>query len=71
MIIKESFAIIFHGGQVIVSNLVHLCLCLFPHLLYLHRFVETKRYMDFVSPGSQAQADFFGVEAMLEGLEPG
>jgi hypothetical protein len=37
----------------------------------LNRFVETKRYMDFVSPGSQAQASFFGVEAALEGLEPG
>ena len=39
--------------------------------VYLNRFVETKRYMDFVSPGSQAQADFLGVEAALEGLEPG
>ncbi|KAH7567419.1 hypothetical protein JRO89_XS07G0069900 [Xanthoceras sorbifolium] len=35
-------------------------------------FVETKRYMDFVSPGSQAKdGSFFGLEAALEGLEPG
>ncbi|CAN8320826.1 unnamed protein product [Cochlearia groenlandica] len=35
-------------------------------------FAETKRYMDFVSPGSQAsQGSFFGLEAALEGLEPG
>ncbi|PON94184.1 Chlorophyll A-B binding protein [Trema orientale] len=35
-------------------------------------FVETKRYMDFVSPGSQAQkGSFLGLEAALEGLEPG
>ncbi|KAJ1427608.1 putative photosystem I chlorophyll a/b-binding protein 5, chloroplastic [Sesbania bispinosa] len=30
--------------------------------------------MDFISPGSQAQAkegSFFGLEAALEGLEPG
>ena len=27
--------------------------------------------MDFVSPGSQAEASFFGIEASLEGLEPG
>lgn len=51
-----------------VSNLVHL---LKYDFVYLNRFVETKRYMDFVSPGSQAQASFFGVEAALEGLEPG
>ncbi|XP_062159515.1 photosystem I chlorophyll a/b-binding protein 5, chloroplastic [Alnus glutinosa] len=44
---------------------------LFIVQLILMGFVETKRYMDFVSPGSQAQADFFGVEASLEGLEPG
>ncbi|KAE9457154.1 hypothetical protein C3L33_10947, partial [Rhododendron williamsianum] len=36
------------------------------------RFVETKRYMDFTNPGSQAKdGDFFGMEAALEGLEPG
>ncbi|KAJ4841551.1 hypothetical protein Tsubulata_001759 [Turnera subulata] len=35
-------------------------------------FVETKRYMDFVSPGSQAkEGSFLGLEAALEGLEPG
>ncbi|CAA0275144.1 Photosystem I chlorophyll a/b-binding protein 5 [Arabidopsis thaliana] len=36
-------------------------------------FAETKRYMDFVSPGSQAKEGsfFFGIEAALEGLEPG
>ncbi|CAA7047955.1 unnamed protein product [Microthlaspi erraticum] len=35
-------------------------------------FAETKRYMDFVSPGSQSQeGSFFGLEAALEGLEPG
>ncbi|KFK36161.1 hypothetical protein AALP_AA4G086000 [Arabis alpina] len=41
--------------------------------LLLMGFAETKRYMDFVSPGSQAQEDgsFFGIEAAFEGLEPG
>lgn len=40
--------------------------------LYLHRFAETKRYMDFVNPGSQAkEGSFFGLEATLEGLAPG
>uniref|UniRef100_A0A7N0TPD0 Chlorophyll a-b binding protein, chloroplastic n=1 Tax=Kalanchoe fedtschenkoi TaxID=63787 RepID=A0A7N0TPD0_KALFE len=39
--------------------------------LLLMGFVETKRYMDFLSPGSQAAAPFFGIEAALEGLEPG
>ncbi|XP_022772188.1 photosystem I chlorophyll a/b-binding protein 5, chloroplastic [Durio zibethinus] len=40
--------------------------------LLLMGFVETKRYMDFVSPGSQAkEGSFFGLEASLEGLEPG
>ncbi|KAL0351997.1 UNVERIFIED_CONTAM: Photosystem I chlorophyll a/b-binding protein 5, chloroplastic [Sesamum calycinum] len=35
-------------------------------------FVETKRYMDFRNPGSQAkEGSFFGLEAALEGLEPG
>lgn len=35
-------------------------------------FAETKRYMDFKSPGSQAkEGSFFGLEAALEGLEPG
>lgn len=35
-------------------------------------FVETKRYMDFRNPGSQAKdGSFFGLEASLEGLEPG
>ncbi|KAI3922225.1 hypothetical protein MKX01_005914 [Papaver californicum] len=33
-------------------------------------FVETKRHMDFASPGSQAQyGTFFGIEAALEGSE--
>ncbi|MBA0759648.1 hypothetical protein Gotri_022500 [Gossypium trilobum] len=35
-------------------------------------FAETKRYMDFINPGSQAkEGSFFGLEAALEGLEPG
>ncbi|KAG6438135.1 hypothetical protein SASPL_103071 [Salvia splendens] len=40
--------------------------------LLLMGFVETKRYMDFRTPGSQAkEGSFFGLEASLEGLEPG
>lgn len=39
--------------------------------LLLMGFVETKRYMDFISPGSQAEGPFFGLESALEGLEPG
>ncbi|KAL2944830.1 Photosystem I chlorophyll a/b-binding protein 5 chloroplastic [Bienertia sinuspersici] len=40
--------------------------------LILMGFVETKRYMDFIKPGSQAQeGSFFGLEPALEGLEPG
>lgn len=40
--------------------------------LVLMGFVETKRYMDFVNPGSQARdGSFFGLEPALEGLEPG
>ncbi|KAJ6878496.1 hypothetical protein NC652_032349 [Populus alba x Populus x berolinensis] len=40
--------------------------------LLLMGFAETKRYMDFVSPGSQAkEGSFFGLESALEGLEPG
>lgn len=40
--------------------------------LLLMGFVETKRYMDFLHPGSQAKpGSFFGLEAALEGLEPG
>ena len=40
--------------------------------LLLMGFVETKRYMDFVSPGSQAkEGTFLGIEASLEGLQPG
>lgn len=40
--------------------------------LLLMGFAETKRYMDFISPGSQAkEGSFFGLEAALEGLEPG
>jgi len=43
-----------------------------PFLIFGCRFAETKRYMDFVSPGSQAkEGSFFGLEAALEGLEPG
>ncbi|XP_038886221.1 photosystem I chlorophyll a/b-binding protein 5, chloroplastic [Benincasa hispida] len=45
---------------------------LFIVQLLLMGFVETKRYMDFKSPGSQAQeGTFFGLEAAFEGLEPG
>ncbi|KAG9450876.1 hypothetical protein H6P81_010841 [Aristolochia fimbriata] len=45
---------------------------LFIVQLLLMGFVETKRYMDFKSPGSQAkEGTFFGLEAALEGLEPG
>lgn len=45
---------------------------LFLVQLLLMGFVETKRYMDFVSPGSQAQeGTFLGLEASFEGLEPG
>uniref|UniRef100_K7KSZ4 Chlorophyll a-b binding protein, chloroplastic n=1 Tax=Glycine max TaxID=3847 RepID=K7KSZ4_SOYBN len=45
---------------------------LFLVQLVLMGFVETKRYMDFVSPGSQAkEGSFFGLEASLKGLEPG
>ncbi|KAH7523620.1 photosystem I chlorophyll a/b-binding protein 5, chloroplastic [Ziziphus jujuba] len=45
---------------------------LFIVQLFLMGFVETKRYMDFVSPGSQAkEGSFLGLEASLEGLEPG
>ncbi|XP_074290828.1 photosystem I chlorophyll a/b-binding protein 5, chloroplastic-like [Silene latifolia] len=39
--------------------------------LILMGFVETKRYMDFVNPGSQAEGPFFGIEAAFKGLEPG
>ncbi|KAG5033947.1 hypothetical protein JHK87_008857 [Glycine soja] len=45
---------------------------LFLVQLLLMGFVETKTYMDFVSPGSQAkEGSFFGLEASLKGLEPG
>lgn len=45
---------------------------LFIVQLILMGFVETKRYMDFTNPGSQARdGSFFGIEAALEGLEPG
>ncbi|KAJ9567636.1 hypothetical protein OSB04_003602 [Centaurea solstitialis] len=45
---------------------------LFIVQLLLMGFVETKRYMDFTNPGSQAkEGSFFGLEASLEGLEPG
>ncbi|WJX41371.1 Photosystem I chlorophyll a/b-binding protein 5, chloroplastic [Trifolium repens] len=40
--------------------------------LLLMGYAETKRYMDFVSPGSQAkEGSFFGLEASFGGLEPG
>ncbi|XP_021758637.1 photosystem I chlorophyll a/b-binding protein 5, chloroplastic-like [Chenopodium quinoa] len=39
--------------------------------LVLMGFVETKRYMDFVNPGSQADGPFFGMESAFGGLEPG
>ncbi|KAI3758946.1 hypothetical protein L6452_06519 [Arctium lappa] len=45
---------------------------LFIVQLLLMGFAETKRYMDFTNPGSQAkEGSFFGLEAALEGLEPG
>ncbi|KAF3772941.1 Photosystem I chlorophyll a/b-binding protein 5 [Nymphaea thermarum] len=45
---------------------------LFIVQLILMGFVETKRYMDFISPGSQAkEGSFFGLEAAFEGLAPG
>jgi light-harvesting complex I chlorophyll a/b binding protein 5 len=45
---------------------------LFCVQLLLMGFVETKRWMDFVTPGSQAAEDsFFGWEAAFEGLECG
>uniref|UniRef100_A0A803LXZ7 Chlorophyll a-b binding protein, chloroplastic n=1 Tax=Chenopodium quinoa TaxID=63459 RepID=A0A803LXZ7_CHEQI len=39
--------------------------------LVLMGFVETKRYMDFVNPGSQVDGPFFGMESAFGGLEPG
>lgn len=40
--------------------------------LILMGFVEMKRYMDFISPGSQAQeGSFFGLEPAFKGQEPG
>ncbi|CAM6030682.1 unnamed protein product [Sphagnum balticum] len=45
---------------------------LFCVQLLLMGFVETKRWLDFVTPGSQAAEDsFFGWEAAFEGLECG
>eukprot|EP00243_Klebsormidium_subtile_P003070 TRINITY_DN16216_c0_g1_i1.p1 TRINITY_DN16216_c0_g1~~TRINITY_DN16216_c0_g1_i1.p1 ORF type:complete len:285 (+),score=30.68 TRINITY_DN16216_c0_g1_i1:129-983(+) len=44
---------------------------LFLVQMLLFGFVEAKRYYDFVNPGSQKDAWFFGIEASLEGLEPG
>lgn len=45
---------------------------LFVVQLLLMGFVETKRWMDFVTPGSQAAEDsFFGVEPAFEGLDNG
>ncbi|RLN09632.1 chlorophyll a-b binding protein 4, chloroplastic [Panicum miliaceum] len=40
--------------------------------LLLMGFAETKRYMDFKNPGSQAEeGTFIGLEAALVGLQPG
>ncbi|CAN6274321.1 unnamed protein product, partial [Urochloa humidicola] len=40
--------------------------------LLLMGFAETKRYMDFINPGSQAEeGTFIGLEAALAGLQPG
>ncbi|XP_062220394.1 photosystem I chlorophyll a/b-binding protein 5, chloroplastic-like isoform X2 [Phragmites australis] len=40
--------------------------------LLLMGFAETKRYMDFINPGSQAEeGTFIGLEAALSGLQPG
>ncbi|KAG8059338.1 hypothetical protein GUJ93_ZPchr0002g26276 [Zizania palustris] len=40
--------------------------------LLLMGFVETKRYMDIINPGSQAkEGTFLGIEAALAGLQPG
>uniref|UniRef100_A0A0F7CYY9 Chlorophyll a-b binding protein, chloroplastic n=1 Tax=Erodium texanum TaxID=28960 RepID=A0A0F7CYY9_EROTE len=45
---------------------------LFLVQMILMGFVETKRYMDFIKPGSQADDGiFFGLESAFEGLEPG
>ncbi|XP_071723733.1 photosystem I chlorophyll a/b-binding protein 5, chloroplastic-like [Rutidosis leptorrhynchoides] len=46
---------------------------LFIVQLLLMGFAETKRYMDFKSPGSQGKEGsfFFGMEASFAGLEPG
>lgn len=56
----------------IYAKLCTFVIGLIPFFFYANRFVETKRYMDFISPGSQAkEGSFFGLEAALEGLEPG
>jgi light-harvesting complex I chlorophyll a/b binding protein 5 len=40
--------------------------------IYHDRFAETKRYMDFKNPGSQAEeGTFIGLEAALAGQQPG
>ncbi|KAG6504751.1 hypothetical protein ZIOFF_037098 [Zingiber officinale] len=45
---------------------------LFIVQLLLMGFVETKRYMDFIAPGSQTkEGTFLGIEAALQGLQPG
>ncbi|GKD80491.1 photosystem I chlorophyll a/b-binding protein 5, chloroplastic, partial [Tanacetum coccineum] len=71
------------GNREFVLNLLQLALFNQQVLLLWHMdkrilqgilpvwFVETKRYMDFTNPGSQAkQGSFFGLDAALEGLEP-
>ncbi|KAH9321578.1 hypothetical protein KI387_016217, partial [Taxus chinensis] len=45
---------------------------LFNVQIILMGFVERKRYMDFLDPGSQAMTGtFLGLEPALEGLETG
>ncbi|XP_073270336.1 photosystem I chlorophyll a/b-binding protein 5, chloroplastic-like [Primulina huaijiensis] len=45
---------------------------LFIVQLLLMGFVETKTYMDFMHPGSQVkEGSLFGIEAAIQGLEPG
>lgn len=60
-------------GYLLYQSYMHLPFFIFIFLyLCCCSFVETKRYMDFRNPGSQAkEGSFFGLEAALEGLEPG